>query len=238
MKTVIKSVLRSTPRTASVVAAATVLLVGGGIVYAGASSSSTASVIHACKKKSTGALRVIAAGHSCAGGETALQWNTKGPAGPRGPVGKTGPAGAISGNALEAPSFVNLTDGAVTAYTLSLPNAKYILNGSVAVLPPAGTSSVTKDTVVYCGFMDKGAYSGFEGVAHLPVGQSDATSSFTGYATSGTSATIYCGLLKGGPVRVRASFTAVQVTTLGSVISSARQQPGTSTTLPSGAKIH
>jgi len=54
-------------------------------------------VIHSCYGKSGGNLRVLdAANANCGGNETALTWNTTGPAGPQGPKGDkgdTGPAG-------------------------------------------------------------------------------------------------------------------------------------------------
>ena len=49
-------------------------------------------VIHACRSKSTGALRVPSPGASCKGDETPLQWNVRGVAGPTGPAGPAGPA--------------------------------------------------------------------------------------------------------------------------------------------------
>ncbi|MDX6432481.1 MAG: hypothetical protein QOE54_4847 [Streptosporangiaceae bacterium] len=210
MKTVIKSVLRSTSHTAPVVAATAILLVGGGvggsIVYAAASSKAS-SVIHACKKKTTGALRVIAAGKSCATGETALQWNTAGPGGPAGPAGPT------SGIAIEAPAYTDLGSNSSATYKLNLPSGKYILNGMVMVAPPTGAPSMAKDTEVRCTFVD-GLAAGFWGAAYLSVGQVVGTSSITGYSTSGTNAGVHCSVFSGGPVRVRASVTAIPVTNL------------------------
>jgi hypothetical protein len=44
---------------------------------------------------STGAIRIVVDGTSCADGETLLEWNITGPVGPQGPAGATGPAGPV-----------------------------------------------------------------------------------------------------------------------------------------------
>src|SRR3954469_6693774 len=58
------------------------LTIGGGLSYAAIPNSSS-KVISGCYATSNGALRVIdaQAGVTCAAGETALQWNQKGPQG-------------------------------------------------------------------------------------------------------------------------------------------------------------
>ena len=45
------------------------------------------NVVSACRNKSTGVLRVPAAGVTCGGNEQPLQWNVRGAAGPPGPAG-------------------------------------------------------------------------------------------------------------------------------------------------------
>jgi hypothetical protein len=71
----------------------------GGIAYA--TIPGPDGVVHACYKKSGGALRVIDASvTNCSSGETALDWNQTGPPGAdgapgaQGPQGERGPAGA------------------------------------------------------------------------------------------------------------------------------------------------
>jgi Lamin Tail Domain/Collagen triple helix repeat (20 copies) len=53
-------------------------------------------VIHACKSKRTGLLRVVSSPSQCRASDRALSWNVRGPqgeAGPAGPRGQTGPQG-------------------------------------------------------------------------------------------------------------------------------------------------
>jgi hypothetical protein len=70
-----------------VVAALLVVLVAA--VAAAASIPDAQGVIHACRDRKSGALRVIdtEAGQSCSSREAALTWNQTGPAGPAGPAG-------------------------------------------------------------------------------------------------------------------------------------------------------
>ena len=51
-------------------------------------------VIHACVGKVTGNVRIVSASTRCLSVETAITWNTTGPAGPAGPAGSPGAAGA------------------------------------------------------------------------------------------------------------------------------------------------
>jgi hypothetical protein len=62
------------------------LVAAGGIGYAAA----TPKVIHACKAKSGGALRAVAAGAKCRASETAISWNQQGPQGVPGKDGVSG----------------------------------------------------------------------------------------------------------------------------------------------------
>jgi hypothetical protein len=93
-----------TALTRLAVASLALLLVGAGVGYAErAADAPTLGVIHACKQRRHGFLRVVAAGAACRKNEDALAWNVTGPrgergergeAGPQGPTGPTGPAGA------------------------------------------------------------------------------------------------------------------------------------------------
>jgi type VI secretion system secreted protein Hcp len=70
-----------------------VLAVAGIGSYAwGATSASTAQTINACVSRQ-GLVRVVALLTSCRRDETAISWNTEGPAGPAGPQGLQGVAG-------------------------------------------------------------------------------------------------------------------------------------------------
>src|SRR5476651_2299922 len=80
--------LRLTRRTAIVGSVVTVVALGvGGVAYAASSNS----VIHACEKKSGGALRIAS---SCTSSEQSISWNVQGPEGLQGPRGDTGAKGA------------------------------------------------------------------------------------------------------------------------------------------------
>ena len=78
-------------RAAIVGSVAAVALGIGGVAYAGGFSG---GVIHACEKKSGGALRIDS---TCNSTEQALSWNVQGPQGPQGPKGATGATGAKGG---------------------------------------------------------------------------------------------------------------------------------------------
>ena len=67
------------------------LLAGAGLAHSAIPGGD--GVIHGCYENTTGALRAIDSdqGGVCRGGETALDWNQTGPAGPAGPQGAAGP---------------------------------------------------------------------------------------------------------------------------------------------------
>ena len=69
------------------VVAATVLALAGAATGAVLEARLDDNVINACRNKSTGVLRVPAAGVTCGGNEQPLQWNVRGAAGPPGPAG-------------------------------------------------------------------------------------------------------------------------------------------------------
>jgi hypothetical protein len=67
--------------------------VAGAAVVQSASSQQDA-VIHACRHRATGQLRVVADAKRCRKSERALFWNVAGPPGPQGPAGPQGDPGA------------------------------------------------------------------------------------------------------------------------------------------------
>ena len=71
-----------------------VLALAAGAAGAGVRALLADEVISACRSRTTGALRVPAAGVACKSDEQPLQWNVRGLAGPIGPAGPVGPAGA------------------------------------------------------------------------------------------------------------------------------------------------
>jgi Type VI secretion system effector, Hcp len=74
------------------------LLVGGYATYSWAAGSAEAQTINACVN-TEGNVRLVAVSDACKKNETAVSWNTVGPAGPQGlqgPTGAQGPQGAAA----------------------------------------------------------------------------------------------------------------------------------------------
>lgn len=76
------------------VALAIIVPVAGAASWV-AASESPSPTIHACVQRDSGQVRIVAAGEECRRTETALEWNSEGPAGPAGvgAQGEIGPAG-------------------------------------------------------------------------------------------------------------------------------------------------
>ncbi|HWL32841.1 MAG TPA: hypothetical protein VNP89_04485 [Gaiellaceae bacterium] len=85
---------RRTRRLRICVLSVVILALVAGAAGAGVRVLLADDVINACRSKSTGTLRVPAAGAFCKGDEQPLQWNVRGVAGPAGPAGAAGPTGA------------------------------------------------------------------------------------------------------------------------------------------------
>jgi hypothetical protein len=61
--------------------------------------NSSAGVIHACMANGTGVIRIVDVNRNCKKRESAVHWNTVGPAGApgsQGPIGATGPQGSAA----------------------------------------------------------------------------------------------------------------------------------------------
>src|SRR6266545_7667948 len=132
-------------------AAVALLVMLGTAAIGWASIPDSAGVIHGCRHRQTGALRVINsdAGQRCSRQERALSWNqtgpsgAQGPAGPQGPPGPQGPAGppGASGAGRE------LVERHVTIVTnfdeirinelVQCPAGKASVNGGFSYDPPA-----------------------------------------------------------------------------------------------------
>jgi hypothetical protein len=65
------------------------MILSGAVLSSGGAQSNT---VYACVAAS-GAVRIVAAANSCAGGETPKEWAVMGPQGPVGPAGPEGPQG-------------------------------------------------------------------------------------------------------------------------------------------------
>jgi hypothetical protein len=87
-------------------------------------------VISACRNKSSGALRVPAAGTSCKVDEQPLQWNVRGVAGPAGPAGPAGAQGPAGADGLAGPAGQRGLTGATGAQGPPGPASVDALRGS------------------------------------------------------------------------------------------------------------
>ena len=131
----------------------TLLLAGSG--YAVASMSGGA--IHACAKKSNGALRVA---NKCKKSERGMSWSIQGPQGPQGAQGARGAQGAQGAQGATGPqgpsaaystgsSTSTSSTGNVTVASLALPAGKYVLSASVR----AADLNATTGAAPFCGLV-------------------------------------------------------------------------------------
>jgi hypothetical protein len=74
------------------VALAIIVAVPGVAVWASATEDHAAD-IHACVDRQNGQVRIVSSDDRCRRHESAIEWNSEGPAGPAGPAGPTGEAG-------------------------------------------------------------------------------------------------------------------------------------------------
>ena len=96
--------------TRVVVAGGVALVLAGGVTAAGAAiTASDSTVINACVLTKDGSVRIIAAGKTCAKGETAVSWNQTGPAGPQGAPGAMGPAGPAGADGEDSTNAAGLS---------------------------------------------------------------------------------------------------------------------------------
>lgn len=152
----------SPPLVVSVIAL--VVAVGGVALAAGSPST---KVIHACKNRRTGALRI---GTKCKRHErSVISWNKAGQVGPQGIQGQTGPAGpgvktiggtvASDGTVRNGSGFTSSRTGTGT-YTVSFPAGTWTVNattvptltvtplganGGVVVVPIVGSENALSD---------------------------------------------------------------------------------------------
>jgi hypothetical protein len=116
---------------------AVVIAAGGGAVAAAGAIGGTTAVIHACSKKSSGAVRVIGTNGKCSRSERALVWNQIGPPGPAGAAGPEGPSGQNGANG---------TNGSAVAYAHVLSDGTL----DVAHSKNVASASKTATTGIFC----------------------------------------------------------------------------------------
>jgi hypothetical protein len=146
------------PRRRVLLAALPLVLVTGVALAAqpGGPKASSA-VIHACVKKNTGLVRIVAASAKCRRGETSVAWSAQGargaagaagaagPQGPAGPAGAAGPKGDAGAQGAAGPAGPAGPQGSAGPAGPSLPSLES-LNGVGCHLAGApGTATLTYD---------------------------------------------------------------------------------------------
>jgi hypothetical protein len=107
------------------------------VAKATARSAESGAVIHACYRKSGGALRLVRAGAHCKRGEAPLQWSTSGPPGAPGSQGPAGPPGSNGVTGATGASNVSGARGAPGAPGLEGGT------GATGATGPAGVTGAT-----------------------------------------------------------------------------------------------
>jgi hypothetical protein len=120
------------------VGSATILIAGAAF----ASVPGYDGVINGCRNNSTGSLRAIDSEARCRPGETALNWNNRGPAGARGNTGAQGPTGATWPT---GPTGAKGDTGAQGPIGMTGPTGMTGANGADGAQGPAGDKGDTGD---------------------------------------------------------------------------------------------
>jgi hypothetical protein len=121
------------------VGSATILIAGAAF----ASVPGYDGVINGCRNNSTGSLRAIDSKARCRPGETALNWNNRGPAGARGNTGAQGPTGATWPT---GPTGAKGDTGAQGPIGMTGPTGMTGANGADGAQGPAGDKGDKGDT--------------------------------------------------------------------------------------------
>ena len=142
-----------------------------------AASPAAGTVIHACYKSNTGALRFIVPRGHCPGGQTPISWNIAGPAGARGP---TGPAGFQGIQGFAGANGIQGANNAVTGVTGATGPT-----GATGAAGADGTASFGATGVT--GAAGKAGAKGENGAngANGPAGPSGATGELGGKTPAG-----------------------------------------------------
>jgi len=149
--------MRLLRRRVLLVALPLVLVTGVALAAQPGGPRSSSAVIHACVKKKTGLVRIVAASATCRRGETSMAWNAQGargpngaagaagPQGPAGPAGAAGPKGDAGAKGAAGPAGPAGPQGPAGPAGPSLPSLES-LNGVGCHLAGApGTATLTYD---------------------------------------------------------------------------------------------
>ena len=96
-----------------------VVTIVGGLLGLAAATTHAQEAVYACASRSSGALRVVAAGNPCKAGEFLLTWSV---VGPQGPAGQQGPQGAPGDDHVSGIS----TKGSLTSNAIDVPEFGHI----------------------------------------------------------------------------------------------------------------
>jgi hypothetical protein len=149
--------MRLPRRRVLLVALPLVLVTGVALAAQPHGTKATSAVIHACVKKKTGLVRIVAASVTCRRGESPVAWNAQGargaagaagaagPQGPAGPAGAAGPKGDTGAQGAAGPVGAAGPQGPAGPAGPSLPSLES-LNGVGCHLAGApGTAALTYD---------------------------------------------------------------------------------------------
>lgn len=162
---------------------ATVAVVGavgivGSVAYA--TIQDTGGTIHGCASNGNGSLRVVGSAGACKSGETPLDWNQQGVAGPTGPVGATGatgptgptgPTGATGSPGINGDGYFsvdgrccfNVTQTGDEVGSLLVAAGHYLVTATFAL-----QNTDTEPSFVACGLFDENGEQGINLITLAP----------------------------------------------------------------------
>ena len=127
-------------RAALALAVLLLIAAAGALAAAGREHRASSGVIHACRRRGSGALRVVSARARCGRGELALAWNVRGPRGEPGVAGPTGSHGPPGASGATGPAGLRGTSGPVGASGPSGPAGRAGATGASGPVGQRGPS--------------------------------------------------------------------------------------------------
>jgi hypothetical protein len=175
-------------RAVLIAALAGVLVLVTGTAYGVSQSQSQSPTLHACSAKSTGALRLVAAGSKCKSSEKTVYWNVQGPRGLKGSPGSDGTDGVSNYKFVHEDEAID--DGFFSAQnnlSVPCPDGTTVLGGGGGFRTQGSGPNVTDTEIItYSTPLDDA--SGWQIGYRVDYGDS-------GTSTSGLSVRVYaiCG---------------------------------------------